>query len=93
MLDLGGTGTAPLQLVGGKALNLGKLLAAGLPVPHGFCLTTVAYELAEPPGLAALAAELDARGSGQDRQHPGQRRSLERRALQRRSQLPGGPGP
>ena len=64
MLDLGGTGTAPLQLVGGKALNLGKLLAAGLPVPRGFCLTTVAYELAEPPGLAALAAELDAPGSG-----------------------------
>ena len=64
VLDLGGTGTAPLQLVGGKALNLGKLLAAGLPVPRGFCLTTVAYELAEPPGLAALAAELDAPGSG-----------------------------
>lgn len=60
MLDLGGAGTAPLKLVGGKALNLGKLLAAGLPVPRGFCLTTVAYELAEPPGLAALAAELDA---------------------------------
>ena len=60
VLDLSGTGTAPLKLVGGKALNLGKLLAAGLPVPRGFCLTTVAYELAEPPGLAALAAELDA---------------------------------
>ncbi len=59
VLDLGGTGTAPLKLVGGKALNLGKLLAAGLPVPRGFCLTTAAYELAEPPGLAALAAELD----------------------------------
>lgn len=64
MLDLGGTGTAPLKLVGGKALNLGKLLAAGLPVPRGFCLTTVAYELAAPPGLAALAAELDAPRSG-----------------------------
>ena len=64
MLDLSGTGTAPLQLVGGKALNLGKLVAAGLPVPLGFCLTTVAYELAEPPGLAALAAELDAPRSG-----------------------------
>ncbi|MDI3210622.1 PEP/pyruvate-binding domain-containing protein [Arthrobacter sp. AL12] len=60
VLDLSGTGTAPLKFVGGKALNLGKLLAAGLPVPQGFCLTTVAYELAEPPGLAALAAELDA---------------------------------
>lgn len=59
VLDLGGTGTAPLKLVGGKALNLGKLLAAGLPVPRGFCLTTAAYEMAEPPGLAALIAELD----------------------------------
>lgn len=64
VLDLSGTGTAPLHLVGGKALNLGKLLAAGLPVPRGFCLTTVAYDLAEPPGLAALAAELDAPQSG-----------------------------
>ena len=35
VLDLGGTGTVPLHLVGGKALNLGKLLAAGLPVPRG----------------------------------------------------------
>ncbi|WP_160668196.1 PEP/pyruvate-binding domain-containing protein [Pseudarthrobacter sp. ATCC 49987] len=60
VLDLGGTGTVPLRLVGGKALNLGKLVAAGLPVPRGFCLTTVAYELAAPPGLGALAAELDA---------------------------------
>src|SRR5690349_14926590 len=29
--------------VGGKAANLGVLLAAGLPVPPGFCLTTAAY--------------------------------------------------
>ena len=64
VLDLRGTGAAPLRLVGGKALNLGKLVAAGLPVPRGFCLTTVAYELAAPPGLGALAAELDAIGSG-----------------------------
>ena len=64
MLDLSGAGTVPLQLVGGKAMNLGKLLAAGLPVPRGFCLTTVAYELAEPPGLAGLAAGLDAPASG-----------------------------
>ncbi|MET1063989.1 MAG: PEP/pyruvate-binding domain-containing protein, partial [Arthrobacter sp.] len=59
-MDLRGTGAAPLRLVGGKALNLGKLVAAGLPVPRGFCLTTVAYELAAPPGLGALAAEIDA---------------------------------
>ena len=60
VLDLRGTGAAPLRLVGGKALNLGRLVAAGLPVPRGFCLTTTAYDLAVPPGLAALAAELDA---------------------------------
>ena len=48
VLDLHGTGAAPLRLVGGKALNLGKLVAAGLPVPRGFCLTTVAYQLAAP---------------------------------------------
>ena len=64
VLDLRGAGAAPLRLVGGKALNLGKLVAAGLPVPRGFCLTTVAYQLAAPPGLGALAAELDAIGSG-----------------------------
>ena len=64
VLDLRGAGAAPLRLVGGKALNLGKLVAAGLPVPRGFCLTTVAYDLAAPPGLGALAAELDAIGSG-----------------------------
>jgi phosphohistidine swiveling domain-containing protein len=29
--------------VGGKAANLGVLLAAGMPVPHGFCVTTAAY--------------------------------------------------
>ena len=64
VLDLRGAGAAPLRLVGGKALNLGKLVAAGLPVPRGFCLTTLAYELAAPPGLGALAAELDQIGSG-----------------------------
>ena len=44
--------------VGGKAANLGVLLAAGLPVPRGFCVTTAAYrrvaavagvEPSEPP--------------------------------------------
>ena len=88
MLDLRGTGAAPLRLVGGKALNLGKLVAAGLPVPRGFCLTTVAYELAAPPGLAALAAELDASGPGRPAASgpgkPGRRAT--------RHRLPGGPG-
>jgi phosphohistidine swiveling domain-containing protein len=62
VVDLGELGSAPLPLVGGKALNLGRLVAAGLPVPHGFCLTTVAYSMAAPPELAALAARLDGAG-------------------------------
>ncbi|WP_395398458.1 PEP/pyruvate-binding domain-containing protein [Arthrobacter sp. UC242_113] len=32
--------------VGGKAANLGVLLAAGMPVPPGFCVTTGAYRRA-----------------------------------------------
>jgi pyruvate,water dikinase len=31
------------ELVGGKGLSLGRMLAAGLPVPPGFCITTAAY--------------------------------------------------
>lgn len=31
------------ELVGGKALSLGLLAAAGFPVPPGFCVTTTAY--------------------------------------------------
>lgn len=32
-----------LDLVGGKALGLARLMAAGFPVPHGICVTTEAY--------------------------------------------------
>jgi pyruvate,water dikinase len=32
------------SLVGGKASNLGKMIAAGLPVPRGFCVTTTAFD-------------------------------------------------
>ncbi len=59
-IDLSALGSAPLQLVGGKAVNLGKLTAAGFPVPRGFCLTTAAYRKAAPAELEALAARLDA---------------------------------
>jgi len=51
-----------LALAGGKAANLGAMLAAGLPVPPGFCITADAYRdvvgrLA--PGIQARLAELD----------------------------------
>ncbi|HEX8037354.1 MAG TPA: PEP/pyruvate-binding domain-containing protein, partial [Ktedonobacterales bacterium] len=46
-----------LPLAGGKAANLGELLRAGLPVPPGFCITTVAYTLAaEQAGLDPILA-------------------------------------
>ncbi|HTU20373.1 MAG TPA: PEP/pyruvate-binding domain-containing protein, partial [Gemmataceae bacterium] len=31
------------EAVGGKGLSLGRMFAAGLPVPPGFCITTAAY--------------------------------------------------
>jgi pyruvate,water dikinase len=37
-------GDSHRSLVGGKALNLGKMIAAGLPVPRGFCVTTAAFD-------------------------------------------------
>ena len=33
-----------LSLAGGKAINLAKLMAADLPVPDGFVVTTAAYQ-------------------------------------------------
>ena len=63
-MDLSALGSAPLPLVGGKALNLGKLTAAGFRVPRVFCLTTVAYRKAAPAELDALAARLDAARPG-----------------------------
>ncbi|SDL41883.1 PEP/pyruvate-binding domain-containing protein [Arthrobacter sp. ok362] len=54
-------GQGMLAKVGGKAANLGELARAGLPVPAGFCLTTLAYlDATASPALAdvhrALAA-------------------------------------
>src|SRR5262245_42264029 len=46
-----------LAQVGGKGANLGELVAAGLPVPPGFCVTTAAYEqAATSAGLADVVA-------------------------------------
>jgi pyruvate,water dikinase len=44
VLRLGEAGDNHRSLVGGKAFNLGKMIAAGLPVPHGFCVTTTAFD-------------------------------------------------
>jgi len=54
-----------LALVGGKALNLGRLARAGLPVPPGFVLTTAAGEAGrEAEAKAAVAAAYAALGGG-----------------------------
>jgi pyruvate,water dikinase len=43
VVDLAQLRAADLSRVGGKAANLGELIAAGMPVPGGFCVTTDAY--------------------------------------------------
>ncbi|WP_327674412.1 MULTISPECIES: PEP/pyruvate-binding domain-containing protein [unclassified Streptomyces] len=55
VLDLRSIDATMLATVGGKAANLGELTRAGLPVPHGFCVTTDAYRtLSATDGLAGL---------------------------------------
>jgi len=43
-LPLSEAGGHDRLLVGGKAFNLGKAIAAALPVPRGFCVTTTAFD-------------------------------------------------
>jgi len=43
LLPLSAIPSDGLALVGGKALSLAQMLAACLPVPPGFCVTTEAY--------------------------------------------------
>ena len=58
VINLADAGPELIAQVGGKAAGLGGLLAAGLPVPPGFCITTDAYHR-----IAAMAgAERAARG-------------------------------
>lgn len=82
VVELAQSGSASLALVGGKALNLGRLTAAGFPVPSGFCLTTAAYRMAAPPELDGVVARLDA-PDGLDT--PASQRAEERDDLARRA--------
>ena len=67
VLPLGEAGDNHRSLVGGKAFNLGKMIAAGLPVPRGFCVTTTAFDhfLASCPRRTELS-NLLARCSGDE---------------------------
>src|SRR5687768_2228975 len=61
VVGLGELRAADVPPVGGKAANLGELMAAGLPVPDGFCVTTDAYariagvDLTAAPGAVRAA--------------------------------------
>ncbi|MDP9882697.1 pyruvate,water dikinase [Sinomonas atrocyanea] len=60
VLPLASVGAGDLPAVGGKGANLGELMAAGLPVPAGFAVTTEAYRAhAAAAGLDPAAAAAD----------------------------------
>lgn len=57
--DLGEVDRGDIAMAGGKAVGLGGLIRAGLPVPPGFVLTTAAYsEFVTGNNLAAAIREL-----------------------------------
>lgn len=58
VIGLADAGRLTAAQVGGKARALGRLAAAGFPVPHGFCIPVDAFrEQARPDGGAGMAAE------------------------------------
>ena len=59
-IDLADLSARRLAEVGGKAANLGELIAAGFRVPDGFCLPTAAYRAATDGRLPASGAMVDA---------------------------------
>ena len=77
LVDFSAIDSTMINAVGGKALNLGIMSSARLPVPTGFCVTTAAYRLViadrlddlmgkladatDPGGVAAAAEEARSR--------------------------------
>jgi phosphohistidine swiveling domain-containing protein len=77
LVDFSDIDSTMINAVGGKALNLGIMSSARLPVPTGFCVTTAAYRLViadrlhdlmgkladatDPGGVAAAAEEARSR--------------------------------
>ena len=60
VLDLAEIDDSMIDAVGGKAVNLGIMTAAGLPVPSGFCVTTHAYSKAVAHQLDDVIDQLGA---------------------------------
>ncbi len=70
-----------LPLAGGKAASLGELLAAGFPVPEGFCLTTAAWAQLVDSARDALTSPLSALGALELTEPPSPRDSARLQAL------------
>jgi len=49
VVDLDQIGRKDVEIVGGKAANLGELSRNGFPVPKGFCITKRAFEMKDNP--------------------------------------------
>ena len=58
LVDLSDIDATMINVVGGKALNLGIMSSGGLPVPGGFCVTTEAYRLVVADRLDDLMGKL-----------------------------------
>jgi rifampicin phosphotransferase len=58
LVDLADVDGSMLGVAGGKAVNLGIMSRAGLPVPPGFCVTTHAYRMVVADRLSDLLDKL-----------------------------------
>ncbi|MCL7418402.1 MAG: pyruvate, phosphate dikinase, partial [Halalkalicoccus sp.] len=59
VVSFGDAAATDRLLVGGKGANLATLIDAGLPVPNGFCVTTLAFrQLVNSESIDGLLAEL-----------------------------------
>lgn len=65
VVPLAGLNASMINLVGGKAANLGELMDAALPVPPGFCLTVAAYRQAVGDRVSQVAGKLAAVDGGE----------------------------
>jgi pyruvate,water dikinase len=60
IVDLADLSADRIAEVGGKAANLGELIAAGFDVPPGFCVTTAAYRMATQGTIVEDGSATDA---------------------------------
>ena len=63
--DLEAVRATDIPRAGGKEANLGELIAAGLPVPGGFCVTADASFAAVEPLWARMVAHLSVDGTAE----------------------------